>query len=220
MNGPQSGLQCGSNILGSWCRHSLSADREAEASQVQAFATWKLCLFWARRCQVGGSGRSAGSGSCQSGLANFVGRKHLLAAPKAGPTSGTCGSFERLLLCGGRELGIRQGGSGEYRRPPKARGHSAKPTLTPSLDSFPLQTEPPLLEAEFGRRRLGLYRNLQPRCLLSANDLGFSIPLPRGTHPTYHLRPRRLQTRRQAYVVPRSSSPPNTAFCLLHPACS
>jgi hypothetical protein len=133
-----------------------------------------------------------------------------------------------LRLCGGHELGIRQGGSGEYRRPPNARGHSAKRDFTPSLDPFPLQPTRRCLTQVLAEEGLAS----QPSTyLLLGNHLGLSIPLPRAfqessrssaspsNSPTHHLRPRRLQTTRLHPYVSRPSSPHNTTCWPLHLAC-
>jgi hypothetical protein len=113
-------------------------------------------------------------------------------------------------------------------RPRPQRQTWERPNLTPSLDFPPLQTEPPLLEADFGGRgpcaatlNLSAFRQ-RPRALDSiaprlSGVESLERPSPENT-PTHHLRPRRLQTTRlHAYAAP-SSSPHNTTCWPLHPA--
>ena len=123
-------------------------------------------------------------------------------------------------------MGIRQGGSGEYRRPPNARGHSAKPTeLTPSLDSTPPPCRPnrrsskqisaeeglasqPLTYLLFKQRPRAL-DSIAPRLSGVLASCSSRAPVQKTT-PTHHLRPRRLQTTRRHAYVARSSLPHNT----------
>jgi hypothetical protein len=161
-----------------------------EASRVQAHlrAAWSFCLFvfqgtpstW--ECEW--SGRQwqprVNASFLVGGLLTAAGspRKWVLkAGPKSGPLS-RVGPIKRLLLCGGRELGIRQGGSGEYRRPPNARGHSAKPT---DRTSFLHSTPPPCKPNRRSSKQILAEDGLasQPLAyLLLGNDLRQHCPAP------------------------------------------